>query len=139
MGLQSVQSGRRQWWKPEGFKRLEKKLVLSHSSVFQKPQRYVWRWQHHLEWQTTTLQHNESRYQRYCSCGTITIRFFLISQGSLNPKIRFLAQKLWSVARLQTETQTDIHESEYWGHPSSMNSNMSFRSFKLLKNVSNKD
>ena len=42
-------------------------------------------------------------------------------QGSLNPKIRFLAQKLWSVARVQTHThtdrQTDTHESEYWGHP----------------------
>ena len=45
------------------------------------------------------------------------MRFFLMSQGSLNPKIRFLAQKLWSVARVQTHThtdrQTDTHESEY--------------------------
>ena len=42
-----------------------------------------------------------------------------MSRGSLNPKIRFLAQKLWSVARVQrhTHTQTDRHESEYWGHP----------------------
>ena len=39
--------------------------------------------------------------------------FSLMSQGSLNPKIRFLAQKLWSVARVQTETETDTHESEY--------------------------
>ena len=48
-------------------------------------------------------------------------RFFLISQGSLNLKIRFLAQKLWSVARVQrhrqTDTQTHIHESDYCGHP----------------------
>ena len=39
--------------------------------------------------------------------------FFLISQGSLNPKIRFLAQNLWSVARVHTDT----HESEYRGPP----------------------
>ena len=35
------------------------------------------------------------------------MRFFLMFQGSLNPKIRFLTQKLWSVARVQTHTQTD--------------------------------
>ena len=39
--------------------------------------------------------------------------FFLISQGSLNPKIRFLGQKVCSVARIQTDgrtdTQTDRH------------------------------
>ena len=34
------------------------------------------------------------------------MRFFLMSQGSLNPKIRFLGQKMCSVARLQTDTQT---------------------------------
>ena len=34
------------------------------------------------------------------------MRFFLMFQGSLNPKIRFLAQKLWSVARVQRDTQT---------------------------------
>ena len=34
------------------------------------------------------------------------MRFFLMSQGSLYPKIRFLAQKLWSVARVQRNTQT---------------------------------
>ena len=33
--------------------------------------------------------------------------FFLMSQGSLNPKIRFLGQKMCSVARLQTHRQTD--------------------------------
>ena len=43
------------------------------------------------------------------------MRFFLISQGSLNPKIRFLGQKVCSVsvAHIQTDRQTDTHESEY--------------------------
>ena len=47
------------------------------------------------------------------------MRFFLMSQGSLNPKITFLGQKLCSVARERTHThrQTDTHESEYRGHP----------------------
>ena len=35
------------------------------------------------------------------------MRFFLMSQGSLNPKIRFLGQKMCSVARLRTDRQTD--------------------------------
>ena len=41
--------------------------------------------------------------------------FFLMFQESLNPNIRFLALKLWSVARVQrdTHTRTDTHESEY--------------------------
>ena len=39
--------------------------------------------------------------------------FFFISQGSLNPKIRFLGQKVRLVAR----EQTDGHESDYCGHP----------------------
>ena len=47
--------------------------------------------------------------------------FFLMSQGSLDPKIRFLGQKMCSVVRIQTDTQTDTHtdrhESEYRGHP----------------------
>ena len=34
-------------------------------------------------------------------------RFFLMSQGSLNPKIRFLGQKVCSVARVQTDRHTD--------------------------------
>ena len=34
------------------------------------------------------------------------MRFFRMSQGSLNPKIRFPAQKLWSVARVRRHTQT---------------------------------
>ena len=49
------------------------------------------------------------------------IRFFLMSQGSLDPKIWFLGQKVCSVARVQTDnhtdTQTDRHESEDRGHP----------------------
>ena len=49
------------------------------------------------------------------------MRFFLMSQGSLNPKIRFLGQKVCPVARGQTDTQThrhtDTHESDYRGHP----------------------
>ena len=40
-----------------------------------------------------------------------------MSQGSLDPKIRFLAQKLWSVACVQRNRQTDRHESENRGHP----------------------
>ena len=32
-----------------------------------------------------------------------------MSQGSFNPKIRFLAQKLWSVARVQRHRQTHTH------------------------------
>ena len=37
------------------------------------------------------------------------MRFFLISQGSLNPKIRFLGQNVCSVAWLQTDRQTHRH------------------------------
>ena len=37
------------------------------------------------------------------------MRFFLMSQGPLDPKIRFLGQKVFSVARVQTDTQTDRH------------------------------
>ena len=32
--------------------------------------------------------------------------FFLMSQGSLNPKIRFLGEKVCSVACVQTDTHT---------------------------------
>ena len=35
------------------------------------------------------------------------MRFFLMSQGSLDPKIRFIGQKVCSVARVQTHRQTD--------------------------------
>ena len=45
------------------------------------------------------------------------MRFFLIAQGSFNPKIRFLGQKVCPVARSRTDTQTDRHQSEYRGHP----------------------
>ena len=34
------------------------------------------------------------------------MRFFLMSQGSLDPKIRFIGQKVCSVARVQTDRQT---------------------------------
>ena len=34
------------------------------------------------------------------------MRFFLMSQGSLDPKIRFLGQKVCSIARVQTDGQT---------------------------------
>ena len=37
------------------------------------------------------------------------MRFFLMSQWSFNPKIRFLGQKVCHVARPQTHTQTHIH------------------------------
>ena len=36
-----------------------------------------------------------------------------MSQGSLNPKIRSLGQKMCPVAWLRTDT----HESDYCGHP----------------------
>ena len=39
--------------------------------------------------------------------------FFLISQGSLNLKIRVLGQKVCPAARGRTDTQTDTHESDY--------------------------
>ena len=41
-----------------------------------------------------------------------------MSHGSLDPKIRFLGQKVCSVARLhtQTDTQTNTHESKNRGH-----------------------
>ena len=39
------------------------------------------------------------------------MRFFLMSQGSLDPKITFLCQKVCSVA----DRQTHRHESEYRG------------------------
>ena len=35
------------------------------------------------------------------------MRFFLMSQGSLDPKTRFLGQNVCSVARVQTDRQTD--------------------------------
>ena len=35
------------------------------------------------------------------------MRFFLMSQGSLDPKIRFIGQKVCSVARVQTDRHTD--------------------------------
>ena len=34
--------------------------------------------------------------------------FFLVSQGSFSPKIKFLGQKVCSVARGQTDRQTDM-------------------------------
>ena len=43
--------------------------------------------------------------------------FFLMSQGSLNPKIRFLGQKVCTAARERTDGHTDRHESDYCGHP----------------------
>ena len=36
------------------------------------------------------------------------MRFFLMSQGSLDPKIRFLGQKVCSVAHVQTRRLTDM-------------------------------
>ena len=39
--------------------------------------------------------------------------FFLMSQGSLNSKIKFLGQKMCSVARGRTDRHTHTHGSEY--------------------------
>ena len=41
------------------------------------------------------------------------MRFFLVSQGSFHPKIRFLDQKVCSVARLQTHRHTDRHTRKW--------------------------
>ena len=35
------------------------------------------------------------------------MRFFLMSQGSFDPNIRFIGQKVCSVARMQIDRQTD--------------------------------
>ena len=46
------------------------------------------------------------------------MRFFLMSQGSFNPKIRLLGQKMWPVGRAHTDTRTHTHtQSDYCGHP----------------------
>ena len=37
--------------------------------------------------------------------------FFFISQGSFNPKIRFLGQNVWSVARGQTRTKVNTEDT----------------------------
>ena len=41
------------------------------------------------------------------------MRFFLMSQGSLDPKIRFIGQKVCSVARVQTDRQTHRHTDRH--------------------------
>ena len=40
------------------------------------------------------------------------LRFFLMSQGSFNPKIRFLGQKVCSVACDQTHTHTKVNTED---------------------------
>ena len=52
---------------------------------------------------------NSEKNKKMCS--------FLMSQGSLNPRIRFLGQKLWAIARVQTDGRTDGDDSDYRGHP----------------------
>ena len=42
------------------------------------------------------------------------ISFFLMSQGSLNPKIRFLGQKVCHVACLQTDTKVNTKGTISW-------------------------
>ena len=44
------------------------------------------------------------------------MRFFLMSQGSLNPKIRFLCQKVCPRSCLHTVIRT-YRQSDYCGHP----------------------
>ena len=41
--------------------------------------------------------------------------FFLMSQGSFNQKIRFLCQKMCSVARLRTDRHTDTLSAPFQG------------------------
>ena len=47
------------------------------------------------------------------------MHFFLMSQGSFNPKSRFLDQKVCRAAHEQTDrhTHTHTHETDYRGHP----------------------
>ena len=47
----------------------------------------------------------------------ISKRKNIMSQGSLDPKNRFLCQKVCYVAHARTDRHTDRHESEYRGHP----------------------
>ena len=42
------------------------------------------------------------------------MHYFLMSQGSLNPRIRFLGQKLWSVARVQRNRQGNKKHTRKW-------------------------
>ena len=39
------------------------------------------------------------------------MRFFLMSQGSLDPKIKFLCQKVCSVARVHTDTKVNTEDT----------------------------
>ena len=41
----------------------------------------------------------------------LKMRFFLMSQGSFSPKIRFLGQKVCSVARGRTDTQVKTEDT----------------------------
>ena len=71
--------------------------------------------------------------------------FFLMSQGSFNPKIRFLGQKVCPVARLhtdrqtdtQTHRQTDTQESDYCGHPFRISGFQEFFLQPMIKDRSN--
>ena len=64
------------------------------------------------------------------------MRFFLMSQGSFSPKIRFLGQKVCSVARARTDGQTDRHESENRGHPFRVSGYFFFKfSFNLSSRI----
>ena len=45
------------------------------------------------------------------------MRFFLMSQESLNPRIRFLGKKKPVTSSSRTDGDTDTHESDYRGHP----------------------
>ena len=43
--------------------------------------------------------------------------FFSYVPRIIQPKKKFLDQKVCPVARIRTDRRTDTHESDYWGHP----------------------
>ena len=75
-------------------------LFLSHIQKITQPKNLVPRSKvvlsNNTDWQT-----QKWKFRKTKKCV-----FFLMSQGSLDPKIRFLGQRMCSVARVQTETHT---------------------------------
>ena len=61
-----------------------------------------------------SLRKGKNDHKNFQNVKKIKMLFFLMTQGSFSPKIRFLDQKVCSITR----GQTDRHESENRGHPS---------------------
>ena len=64
--------------------------------------------------------------------------FLPTSQGSLDPKIRFLAQKIWSVARVQTDRQTHTHRDTKLNTKDTLSGFQEFFLQPIIKDWSNK-